>query len=145
MNCKTILKQGRRMAWAVCGLLIGASALQSCKDDDVILTGQPDWLGNSIYERLQEDGHYTTMLRLIDDQKEMKLAETLSRTGSKTLFVADDDAFNEWFKNNDWGVTKYEDLSEAQRKLLVKNAMIDMKKAMILLHICVAPLFFSME
>lgn len=113
------------MAWAVCGLLIGASALQSCKDDDVILTGQPDWLGNSIYERLQEDGNYTTMLRLIDDQKEMKLAETLSRTGSKTLFVADDDAFNEWFKNNDWGVTKYEDLSEAQRKLLVKNAMID--------------------
>ena len=112
------------MAWAVCGLLIGASALQSCKDDDVILTGQPDWLGNSIYERLQEDGNYTTMLRLIDDQKEMKLAETLSRTGSKTLFVADDDAFNEWFKNNDWGVTKYEDLSECDDRQCLSHRVV---------------------
>jgi len=110
------------MVWAVCGLLIGASALQSCKDDDVILTGQPEWLGNSIYERLQDDGNYTTMLRLIDDQGQK---DVLSRTGSKTLFVADDDAFNEWFKQNDWGVTKYDDLSPAQRKLLLKNAMID--------------------
>ncbi|MBR1448202.1 MAG: fasciclin domain-containing protein [Prevotella sp.] len=122
MKCKTILKQGRRLAWAFCGLLIGASALQSCEDEDVILTGQPDWLGNSIYERLQDEGNYTTMLRLIDDQGQK---EVLSRTGSKTLFVADDAAFTEWFKHNDWGVTKYEDLSAAQKKLLLNNAMVN--------------------
>ena len=105
-----------------CCLLIGGSALQSCEDNDLVLTGQPEWLGNSIYERLQEDGHYKNMLRLIDDQGQK---ETLSRTGSKTLFVADDAAFDEWFKSNDWGVSSYEELSSAQRTLLLNNAMVD--------------------
>ena len=41
--------------------------MQSCKDDDLILTGQPEWLGNSIYERLQDEGNYKYTLRLIDD------------------------------------------------------------------------------
>ena len=110
------------MALAACTLLIGVSMMQSCKDDDTILTGQPDWLGNSIYERLQDEGNYTYMLRLIDDGGQR---EVLSRTGSKTLFVADDAAFNEWFKGNDWGVTRYEDLSSAQKTLLLNNSMID--------------------
>ena len=52
MKCNTILEQGRNVAFAACALLIGASVMQSCKDDDLILTGQPSWLGNSIYERL---------------------------------------------------------------------------------------------
>lgn len=110
------------MLTVACCLLIGGSALQSCQEDDLVLTGQPDWLGNSIYERLQEDGHYTIMLRLIDDQGQK---EVLSRTGSKTLFVADDAAFDEWFKNNDWGVSSYEELTTAQRTLLLNNAMVD--------------------
>ena len=93
MKRKTIMKQGRRVALATCGLLVGASALQSCKDD--VLTGQPEWLGNSIYERLQEDGNYTTVLRLIDD---LGQTEVLGHTGSKTLFVADDQAYHEWFQ-----------------------------------------------
>ena len=38
--------------FAACGLLLGAGMMQSCDKD--ILTGQPEWLGNSIYERLQE-------------------------------------------------------------------------------------------
>ena len=32
----------------------GAMVLQSCDDDSLI--GQPSWLGNSIYERLQNEG-----------------------------------------------------------------------------------------
>ena len=80
---------------AACGLLIGTSALQGCKDD-YTLTGQPSWLGNSIYERLEEDGNYKTMLKLIDD---LGQHEVLSHTGSKTLFAANDAAFQEWFKN----------------------------------------------
>ena len=63
---RQIAKQRHHWMIAACGLLIGTSVLQGCKDDNV-LTGQPSWLGNSIYERLEEDGHYTTMLRLIDD------------------------------------------------------------------------------
>ncbi len=120
MKRKTIVKHGQRMAKAVCGLLIGASVMQSCKDD--VLTGQPSWLGNSIYERLQDDGIYTYTLRLIDD---LGQKEVLGHTGSKTLFAADDNAYEEWFKNNSWGVSRYEDLTDAQKRLLLNNSMIN--------------------
>ena len=94
--------------------------LQSCKDD--VLTGQPEWLGNSIYERLQDEGNYTTVMRLIDD---LGQHDVLAHTGSKTLFAADDSAYNVWFRNNNWGVKSYEQLSLTQKKLLLKNAMIN--------------------
>ena len=96
--------------------------MQSCKDDDLILTGQPSWLGNSIYERLQDEGTYKYTLRLIDDLGE---TDVLSHTGSRTLFVAADSAYEAWFKNNKWGVSKYEDLTLPQKKLLLRNSMID--------------------
>ena len=46
------------MALLTCGLLMSVWSLHSCKEDDLILTGQPGWLGNSIYERLQDEGNY---------------------------------------------------------------------------------------
>ncbi len=122
MKRNTIFEQGRSVALAACALLIGASVMQSCKDDDLILTGQPSWLGNSIYERLQEEGTYKYTLRLIDDLGE---TEVLSHTGSRTLFVAADSAYENWFKANDWGVGSYEQLTLPQKRLLLKNSMID--------------------
>ena len=122
MKCNTILEQGRSVALAACALLIGASVMQSCKDDDLILTGQPSWLGNSIYERLQDEGNYKYTLRLIDDLGEK---DVLSHTGSRTLFVAADSAYEAWFKDNKWGVSQYEDLTLPQKKLLLRNSMID--------------------
>ena len=118
---RQIAKQRHHWMIAACGLLIGTSVLQGCKDDNV-LTGQPSWLGNSIYERLEEDGHYTTMLRLIDD---LGQHEVLSHTGSKTLFAANDSAFQQWFAKNSWGVSSYERLSMSQKKLLLNNSMIN--------------------
>ncbi len=122
MKQKLIVRRGRKMAIATCGLLMGAWALQSCKDDGVLLTGQPDWLGNSIYERLQEEGKYTTLLRLVDD---LGQTEVLSHTGSKTLFAANDSAFQQWYGKNAWGINRYEQLSTAQKKLLLNNSMIN--------------------
>ena len=110
------------MALVTCGLLMSAWALQSCQDDDILLTGQPSWLGNSIYERLSEDGIYNYTLRLIDD---LDQTEVLRHTGSKTLFAASDSAYEAWFKSNSWGVRKYEDLTSAQKKLLLNNSMIN--------------------
>ena len=75
--------------------LLAVGALQSCEKD--ILVGQPEWLGNSIYERLQEgiDGKsFNYTLRLIDD---LGQSEVLSQTGSKTLFVASDEDYDKWF------------------------------------------------
>ena len=121
MKQKQISKQRHQLAIAALGLLVGTTVLQGCKDDDV-LTGQPSWLGNSIYERLEEDGQYKTMLRLIDD---LGQHEVLSHTGSKTLFAANDSAFQAWFAKNNWGVSSYERLSLSQKKLLLNNSMIN--------------------
>ena len=120
MKRKLIARQGRNLVFAACGLLIGAWLLQGCKDDT--LTGQPSWLGNSIYERLEEGGNYTTMLRLIDD---LGQHEVLSHTGSKTLFAANDSAFQAWYGSNPWGVKRYEQLTNSQKKVLLNNAMIN--------------------
>ena len=81
MKRRTVIKQARRVALATCGLLVGASVLQSCKDD--VLTGQPEWLGNSIYEQLQKEGEYNTLIRLIDD---LNQTEVLRHTGSMPFF-----------------------------------------------------------
>ena len=122
MKQRQLVRQGRRVAIAACGLLMCAWSLQSCKDDDLLLTGQPSWLGNSIYERLEEDGQYKTLLRLVDD---LEQKEVLSHTGSKTVFAANDSAFQVWFKNNLWGVSSYEQLTLAQKKLLFNNSMVN--------------------
>lgn len=121
MEFKSIARQGRAVAVVTCCLLMGSWTVQSCKDE-YTLTGQPSWLGNSIYERLQEDGNYTTLLRLVDD---LEQTEVLSHSGSKTLFAANDSAFQAWFGNNKWGVKNYSQLSTAQKKMLLNNTMIN--------------------
>jgi uncharacterized surface protein with fasciclin (FAS1) repeats len=85
----------------------------------------PGWLGSSIYDWLKDptDGRsYENFVKLIDD---LDYAEVLQKTGSKTIFVASDSAFDVFYKNNDWNVTCYEDLSTAQKKLLLNSAMLN--------------------
>ena len=115
MNCRF---SKLSMLWPAVAL--AAAGLPACDNSD--LEGQPQWLGNSIYERLQEDGNYQTMVRLIDD---LGYASVMKQTGSKTLFAADDHSFSEWFSNNPWGVRDYAHLSEAQKKLLLNSAMVN--------------------
>lgn len=80
----------------------------------VVLTGcsgydlderSPAWLGESIYDYLAHDGHYNYTVRLIQG---LNYQDVLGRTGSKTLFVADDDAWDRFFKNNVFGAHSYE-------------------------------------
>lgn len=94
----------------------------SCQDDDLTRNEEPKWLGSSIYGYLKNEKNYTTYLKLVD---EVGYADVLSKTGSKTVFVADDDAFNRFFEDNPWGVTSYESLSLAQKKLIMNFGMID--------------------
>ena len=81
----------------------------------------PTWLGNSIYEELKNPnpenltGTFNNFLRLVDD---LGYANVLGKTGSKTLFPANDEAFERFYKNNLWGVSKYEDLTETMKKLM---------------------------
>lgn len=113
------------------GLLLAVGGLWSCQDE--LLTGQPDWLGSSIYEELEKRGNFSTTLALINDEDvspkdvngETANARTLRLTGSKTLFVANDDAYKAFFKSNPWGVRRYEDLTVAQKKLLFNSSVVN--------------------
>ena len=85
---------------------------------------EPDTMGGSqsIYGYLSSQPGFTNMVRLIDD---LNYREVLDKTGSKTLFAADDEAFGRFFKRNGWGVRSYEGLSLAQKKMLLNGAMIN--------------------
>jgi uncharacterized surface protein with fasciclin (FAS1) repeats len=93
----------------------------SCSDKYDLDSEQPSNL-NTIYGYMEDKGNFKNFLHLIDDLGE---TEILSKTGSKTLFVADDAAFAQFYASNDWGVKSYEDLSTAQKSLLLYSAMID--------------------
>ena len=110
--------------------LICAGLMTSCidKDEPVDSDHKPASLGGSIYEELKNPnpdhltGTFKTYLRLVDD---LNYSSTLSRTGSKTVFPANDEAFERFFQSNKWGVTSYEELSNSQKKLLLYSSMID--------------------
>ena len=114
----------------ICVSLVCMGLMTSCvdKNEEVDAEVKPEWLGGSIYEELQKadqarlTGTFDTYLRLVND---LDYASTLSRTGSKTVFPANDEAFARFFQDNPWGVRSYEGLSEAQKKLLLYSSMID--------------------
>lgn len=119
----------RVLLLAVCLLFVGGS-LQSCKDwlDDYKYDdSEPDWLGASIYAFLKEgtaNCTYNHYVELIDSLGEV---ETLSHTGSKTLFVADDKAFERFFApgGNPWGVTSIAEMNKVQMKMLLYGSMLN--------------------
>ena len=115
-------------------LMAGTGMLvTSCENDlDELLKdgNSPEWLGSSIYSTLQERGNFKYTLRLINDMP--GYASILSRTGSRTVFVANDEAWERFFKGesrNPWlkqGETMtYEDLTQAQKQWIINNSMIN--------------------
>lgn len=98
------------------------SFFTSCKDEYIYDNQEPEWLGNSIYEYLTTSGNFTVTVKMIDD---LGYKDVMEKTGSKTLFVASDSAYNEFFKNNSWGISKYENLTLAQKKLLLNFSMLN--------------------
>ena len=102
-------------------LLVGGFVLSSCQKYDLDEKAPEGW-GNSIYSWLDEQGNYTNTVRMIND---LNYQEVLGKTGSKTLFVADDAAYERFYNNNPWGARRYEDLSIAQKKMLLFGNMID--------------------
>lgn len=110
-----------RVAGSVSAAFLLGGVLTGCTDD--LLTGQPSWLGESIYQELERRGNFTETLKLINAQSE-DYATVLKKTGSRTLFVADDEAWKEFYANNPWGVKSIEEMSEAQKRLIFKANMI---------------------
>ena len=103
--------------------------LGSCTKDYVVPEGElPSWLGESIYKELNDpsqlQGTFKTYCKLIED---MGYAEVLNKTGSKTIFPANDEAFARFFAggNNKFGASSYEQLTHAQKAELLFSTMLD--------------------
>ena len=106
----------------VCGGFIACTDDYKLDDPD----NYPSWLGGSIYDAMKHPenlsagqgnvlkGTFNNYLRLIDD---LGYAETLAKTGSKTVFPANDEAFDRFYASNAWGVKRYEDLTDAMKRL----------------------------
>lgn len=122
-----LVKRSRKWLVAMC-ILSMCGFTYSCSDDYDLPDKKPSWLGPSIYDYLVGEGNFTNTVRLIQDvgrETGTNLEEVLDRTGSRTLFVANDDAFAEFYKNNSWGVTRYEDLTLAMKQLLLGSSMLN--------------------
>lgn len=123
---RSIWKRSRHWILSAGMLAMGVCTMPSCSEYDLD-ERTPDGWGASIYSWLEEKGHsggesFNITVRLIDD---LGYREVLAKTGSKTIFVADDAAYQEFFRNNSWGVKSYEQLSMSQKKLLLFGSMID--------------------
>ena len=110
--------------------LVCVSLMWSCSKELMVSEDEkPEWLGESIYKELSKadgtklTGTFNTYLRLIDD---LGYSGVLNATGSKTIFPANDDAFNAFFaSDNEFGVHSYEELTESQKNQLLYSSMFD--------------------
>ena len=120
---KRRLAKGASYACAALLFIGSGVCLSSCEDN--LLTGTPTWLGSSIYEELESRGAFTQTLALINDPdlSETNYPDLLRRSGSMTLFVADDAAWNRYLSRR--GLTSVNQLPKAEKKNLLKAAMIN--------------------
>ena len=120
---------GKTFLGAICLLSI-CGASNSCSDDYDLDETMPSFLGGSIYDELKSGkyGQFNTVIKLIDD---LNYTEVLSKTGSKTLFVADDSAYNRFFQTTTWKdgngnpIREYSQLSAAQKRILLYGSMLN--------------------
>ncbi len=94
----------------------------SCQEDYILDEQEPEWLGESIYDFLTGEGKYSYYVRLIED---LNYKDVLQRTGSKTLFVVDDETFEAFLQNNPWEVTAYEQLDSIQKQQILFSSMLN--------------------
>lgn len=112
----------------LCASLVCIGMMYSCQKDELVPANEkPEWLGSSIYEELQHPQHlsgtFNTYLRLVND---LGYDEVLLRTGSKTIFPANDAAFEKFFNSkNAFGVSSYEQLTTGMKKQLLYTSMLD--------------------
>lgn len=118
---KDLFRTKWRTALASVAVAACLGSIASCSQYDLDERDPEGW-GASIYNYLEVQGNYTNTLNLIND---LGLKEVLEKTGSKTMFVADDAAYERFYSNNEWGVKKYADLSLSQKKMLLLGSMIN--------------------
>lgn len=112
----------------LCASLTCMAMMYSCQKEELVPADEkPEWLGSTIFEELQSgkhlDGSFTYYLKLV---KDLGYDEVLARTGSKTIFPANDAAFEAFFQSdNAFGVRSYEQLTMGMKKQLLYTSMLD--------------------
>ena len=94
--------------------------LSSCDDESPYTKNEPDFLEDSVYDYLEKEG-YTYFLRMVD---KVRYDDVLKRTGSNTVFAVKDEAFEEFFRNNDLGIHSFDDFTESQLRNILFSSML---------------------
>ncbi len=120
---KTSLSCGLgRQRWLTGILMLTATAWGTgCKDTYDLDERLPDNFGSNLMTYL-EANNFSNYSQLV---KDLGYEEALSGVSLKTLFAADDEAFERFYTTNDWGVRQYADLTMAQKKMLLYSSMLD--------------------
>ncbi len=104
MNTRTIIK-------ILPFFIILLITVFSCNDEYIFLEKNPDHVdGRSLYSILKEDGRFNVYVEMLQ-HTDSAYIEILNRTGSRTLFVPTDDAFDHFFQNNPYGIKSVSDMS----------------------------------
>lgn len=108
--------------WLTCAALVSLMGLgTSCQDTYDLDEKLPPNFGSNLMTYLEEN-NFRTYARLAED---LNYVDALSGVALKTVFVADDAAFDRFFRANGWGVHSYEELTLAQKKMLFYGSMLD--------------------
>lgn len=115
-----------RMSKSLLGaaLLLSTCGITYSCSDELDVSSSSGVMGASLYDELKNAQNFTNVTRMIDD---LGLQEVLAKTGSRTLFVANDSAFAEFYRNgnNIFGARSYEDLTLAQKRMLLNSGMLE--------------------
>jgi len=107
----------RKTFFATC--MLGALILlNACSDAYQWAQEIPSWLGSSIYDELDQQGNYTIYLKMVND---LGKADFLKKTGSVTVFVADDAAYRAYFAEH--GIDE-NNLTASEKKTFVYSTML---------------------
>ena len=104
MNTRTIIK--------FFPFFILLVAVFSCNDDYLFLEKKPEHIGDkTLYQIIQNDGRFDTYFELLQ-HTDSAYIEILNRTGSRTLFIPTDEAFEQFFQENGYGIKSVNDMSK---------------------------------
>lgn len=81
--------------------------------------GRPDWLESAIYSKLQEEGRFSMILKLID---KAGYQETLNQAGYWTFFAPNDDAVKRFLEEQN--ISDIDAVSADIAEKIVRNALV---------------------
>lgn len=113
-------------------VMVLASGMWSCRPDYDLDKRFPTELGTSIYQTLKKGfevgGKKYTFKYYVAIIDSLKYADVLDRTGSKTLFAADDAAFERFLDKCPLAGNRkieFKDLTQSQMKMIFYGSMLD--------------------